>query len=124
MSESSYRNCVAGRTIDWRHLIEEIAGPLPPHGAQERWFFQAARACGLSARKIESLWRGECKDPKFSIAIRVLSAAEKARAEASALATRFENAAGALNEKDPEFHRADVLALISAANKLRGMDRA
>ncbi len=123
MSEISDGNCVGNRTIDWRYLIEEIAGPLPSHGEQERWFARAARACGLSTRQVEALWRGECKMRQFYIGVKVLGAAEKARAEASALAQRFENAAGALNAKDADFYSSDVLALISAATRLRRLDR-
>src|SRR6185436_18496653 len=98
--------------------------PAPAHGAQAAWFFKAARASGLSARQIEALWRGEYKDPKFSISVKVLEAAARARKEASELATKFETAAGALNAKDQDFYSADILALIDAARRVRGMGRA
>ncbi len=124
MSESSNENCVMYRTFGWKELVEEIAGPPPAYGEQARWFFKAARECKLSARQIEALWRGECKDPKFSISIKVLAAAVRARKEANELAAKFENTAGSLNAKDKDFYGADVLALIDAARRLRGMGRA
>ncbi len=124
MSESSHGNCVMYRTFGWRGLIEEIAGPPPSYGGQANWFWRAARATGLSVRQIEALWREECKDPKFSISIKVLSAAVQARREATETATRFENAAGALSAKDKDFYGSDILALIEQARRIRGMGRA
>ncbi len=124
MSESSNGNCVMYRTFGWKELVEEIAGPPPAYGEQARWFYRAARACGLSTRQVEALWRGECKDPKISVGIKVLSAAVRARKEACELATRFENAAGSLSAKDKDFFGSDILFLIEQARRLRGMGRA
>ncbi len=124
MSESSNENCVMYRTFGWKELIEEIAGPAPSYGGQARWFFKAATECKLSARQVEALWREECKDPKISIGIKVLAAAVRARKEANELATRFENAAGALSAKDKDFFGSDILFLIEQARRLRGMGRA
>jgi len=110
--------------LDWKEIVEEIAGSASAYGGQVVWFFKAARACGLSARQIEALWRGEYKDPKFSISVKVLEAAARARKEANDLATKFETAAGALHAKDQDFYGADILALVDAARRVRGMGRA
>ncbi len=123
MSESSYGNCVMSRTFGWKELVEEIAGPPPAYGERARWLYRAARECKLSTRQIEALWRGECKDPKFSISIKVLAAAVRARKEANEAAAKFENLAGSLHAKDKDFYSADVLALIDAARRIRGMGR-
>jgi len=110
--------------LDWSTFVAEIAGPMQNGDTRESWLARAARRSRLSYRQIRALYYGEIKDPKTSIALGILSAAEKARAEASELASRFEATAGALNAKDSEFYSHDVLALISAARRLRGLDRA
>lgn len=90
---------------------------------RESWLARVARRSGVSYRQIRSLYYGQSKDPRTSIAVKVLGAADKARAEASELASRFENLAGSLNAKDENFFSPDVLALLDAARRLRGMAR-
>lgn len=108
-------------SIDWTAQIEFIAGPYG--GNRKSWLSRAARRSGATVRQIKALYYGECRDPKVSVALGVLSAAEKARAEASELASRFESLAGAMNASDPDFYCEDVLALINAARAVRGLDR-
>lgn len=108
-------------TIDWAAQVEMIAGPYG--GNRKSWLARAARRSGATFRQIKALYYGECKDPRASVAIGVLSAADKARAEASALASRFESLAGAMNASDPDFYCEDVLALVNAARAVRGLDR-
>ncbi len=107
--------------LDWSAQIEEIAGPFD--GNRKHWIARAANRAGISCRKAKALFYGECSNPDFDIAYSVLSAAAKARAEASELATKFETAAGALNAEDSNRHRHDILALIDAARRLRGGSR-
>ncbi len=109
-------------TINWMFEIEAIAGPYG--GNRKGWLSRAARKSGATFRQIKALYYGECRNPKTSVAIGVLSAAEKARKEASDQASRFESLAGAMNASDPDFYSEDVLALIHAARSLRGLDRA
>ena len=109
-------------TIDWATKIEIVAGPYS--GNRKSWLASAARKSGATYRQIKALYYGETADPKISVAYGVLSAAKKARDEASELASRFESLAGALNVTDQDFHSEDVLALIDAARRLRGLDRA
>ena len=106
------------KMIDWALQIEVIAGPYG--GNRKSWLSRAARKSGATFRQVKALYYGECKDPKTSVALSVLSAADKARNEASELAQRFESLAGAMNASDPDFYSEDVLTLIDAARKIRG----
>lgn len=110
--------------INWHQEIGTIAGPMLPGDTRESWLSRAARRSGATFRQIKALYYGESADPKMSVAIGVLSAADKARAEASELASRFESLAGAMNVTDPDFYSEDVTSLIHAARRLRGLDRA
>lgn len=123
MSDKSDRKGVVQRTLDWHGHITSIAGPMRSNDTRESWLARAARKAQLPFRQIKSLYYGECKDPKTSVALGVLSAAAKARAEASELASRFESLAGAMNGTDADFYSEDVLTLIHAARQLRGTDR-
>jgi hypothetical protein len=109
-------------SFDWPRLIEDIAGPMRSNETRERWLDRAARKSQLSYRQVKSLYYGQCKDPRTSITVRVLDAADKARKEAAVLATQFELLAGSLNaQKDSDRYSSDVLALINAARALRGL---
>ena len=108
--------------INWHRQVELIAGPY--EGNRKSWLSRAARKSGATYRQVKSLYYGECTDPKTSVALGVLSAAEKARNEASELASRFDSLAGAMNASDSDFYGEDVVALIHAARRLRGLDRA
>lgn len=108
--------------IDWRKEISATAGPY--QGNRKSWLARAAAKCGTTPSMIKALYYGECSDPKVSVALGVLSAAEKARNEAGALAAKFEMAAGILNERNENLHSDDVLTLLGAARALRGVDTA
>lgn len=121
------------QVINWEREIGDIAGPFQPTDTKESWLARAYAAISkknpnVTYRHLRSLFYGHVRDPKFSVAQSVLSAAEQARIEAakreaSQLATRFEEAAGGLDAKDSDFYRPDVLALLDAARKLRALDR-
>lgn len=123
MVEKKDRSGVVYRTLNWQEYIGEVAGPMQSGDTRESWLARAARRSRLSYRQIKALYYGQTKDPKTSVALSILSAADKARTEASALATRFESLAGGLNAKDADFYSSDVLALIDAARALRRVDR-
>lgn len=110
--------------IDWKNQIEDIAGPYD--GNRKGWLSRAARRASVSYRQIAGLYYDQVKDPKFSVASSVLSAAEQARIEATRreaaqLATRFEITAGGLNAKDADFFGSEINSLLDAANILRAM---
>lgn len=119
MSESS--DGKSKMRINWQTEIGTIAGPLLAGDTRESWLSRAARKSGATFRQIKALYYGESSDPRTSVAISVLGAAERARMEASELATRFESLAGAMNATDQDFYCEDVVALIHAARRLRGM---
>lgn len=120
MAESSDGN----RKVSWAAEIEAIAGPRMASDTRESWLARAARKAGISFRQCKALYYGETIDPKVSVALGVAAAAEKARNEARALARRFESLAGAMNASDTDFYSSDVLTLLDAARRLRGVDRA
>ncbi len=112
--------------VNWKEQIGAIAGPFQPTDTKQSWLGRAARKANVSARYITSLYYGHVKDPKFSVASSVLSAAELARIEATRreaaqLATRFEITAGGLNAKDADFFGSEINSLLDAANILRAM---
>lgn len=108
--------------IDWTLEIETIAGPYS--GNRKSWLARAARKSGATFRQIKALYYRETIDPRTTVAHGVLSAAEKARREAREMARQFESLAGAMNASDPDFYCEDVLTLLDAARKIRGVDRA
>jgi hypothetical protein len=112
-----------GRVLSWADEIEVIAGPRLANDTRESWLARAARRAGITFRQCRALYYGETVDPKVSVAIGVVAAAQAARREAAALASRFEAAAGGLNAIDSDFHSSDIAALIHAARRLRGDDR-
>lgn len=108
-------------SIDWTAQIEFIAGPYG--GNRKSWLSRAARRSGATVRQIKALYYGECRDPKVSVALMVMTAADRARVEkatrnASELANIYRTAAQSLDNIDPDFHRNDITALVDAARIL------
>jgi len=122
VSESSDGNRKMSRVLSWHIEIEVIAGPVLANDTKESWLARAARRAGITYRQCKALYYRETVDPKVSVASGVLIAADKARKEASELASRFESLAGSLNAKDADFFGNDVAALIHAAQRLRGQN--
>ena len=123
MSERSDGKSEMYSVINWQNQITDIAGTLRTNDTRESWLSRAAHRAGITFRQCKALYYGEMKNPKTTVAVRVLGAAEKARDEAVDLASRFETLAGAMNASDQDFYSADVVALINAARALRGLDR-
>src|SRR3954462_1845974 len=109
--------------LDWAEVIGQIAGPMRAGDTRQSWLNRAARRSKLSYRQICALYYGQSKYPRTSVTVALLTAAQKAKAEAARLAVQFENAAGALNAQNSKGeYSADILALIDAARALRRMD--
>lgn len=107
-----------------REAMITLAGGPPAYGAQARWLSNVATKVGASYRTARSLWLNEIKNPDHWAAreVRRQAELEKARREASALASTFENIAGGTNA-NTNLSSSDVAALVHAARILRGMDR-
>ena len=123
MSESSDGKNMSA-AVNWQDRIADIAGPYRPNDTRESWLARAATSAGITFRQCKALFYGEAKRPKQQIAEKIIGASERARHEASDLASRFETLAGAMNASDEDFYRAEVVALVHAARALRGLDRA
>jgi hypothetical protein len=122
MSESSDGKKMS-TAVDWSDRIADIAGPYRPFDTRESWLARAATKAGITFRQCKALFYGEAKRPKQQVADKIIGASERARREASDLASRFETLAGALNASDADFYGKDITALIHAARSLRGLDR-
>ncbi len=127
--EKSDRNGVVYRTLNWAEEIGVVAGPLQPNDTRESWLARAARKAGLSYRQCKSLFYGQTKDPRHSVASKLLSAADRARIEearrdAAKLAGVYQSAAHALGNIDENFHRGNIDALVNAARILGSLDSA
>jgi hypothetical protein len=115
------------RTINWKEEIGAIAGPFLPSDTKQSWLARASRRCTVSLRHIQSIYYGQVDDPKFSVASNILSAADQARIEearrdAAKLAQIYQSTATALGNVDPDFHRGNIDALVSAARILGALD--
>jgi hypothetical protein len=129
MSEKSDEKIVMNRTVDWQSEISTIAGPIGAGDTRESWLARAARKSGSTFWHIKALFYGELKDPKYSVAYKILSAADRARIEeakrdAAKLSELYQSTAQALVNIDPDFHRSNIDALVNAARILGSVDRA
>jgi len=113
--------------VNWSDQIAALAGPFD--GNRKSWLSRAARRAGIPYRMAKTLFYQSDANPKFDTAVAVLNAARKARIdaaklEARELADKFSQIAGAMNVVDPEFHSAEIAALLNAARILRSVDAA
>ena len=127
MSEKSEEKIVVYRTLDWQEQIATIAGPRQPSDTRESWLARAARKSGASFWHIKALFYGQLTDPKYSIAYKILSAADRARIQeaqrdATVVANFFNSHAQALANVDPDFHRSQIDAFVEAARIVSGRD--
>ena len=127
MSEKSDEKLVMYQTVNWQSEISAIAGPVQSSDTRESWLARAARKSGSRFWHIKALFYGQLTDPKYSVAFKVLSAAEKARINAARsdmarLSGIYQTAAGRLNEIDPDFHRNHVDALLAVVRELGSLD--
>jgi hypothetical protein len=115
------------QTVDWQQQISLIAGPFRETDTKESWWARAARLSGLKFWHVKALYKGELKDPKYSVAFKILTAADKARIQeaqrnAAELANIYQSAAQALDNIDPHLHRGNIDALVSAARILGALN--
>src|ERR1700730_7854092 len=115
------------QVINWQNEIGTIAGPFLPTDTKQSWLARASRKCSCSLRHIQSLYYGHVSDPKFSVATKIISAADQARIQeaqrdAARLVGIYQNAANALGNIDADRHRVNIDALISAARILGALD--
>lgn len=120
MSEKSDRIRRMPRTLDWPSEIGLIAGNMQPSDTRESWLARAARKSGASFRQIKALYYGEINDPRFSVATKIISAADQARIDeakrdAQVVARFFNSHAQALASVDPDRNRAEIDAFVEAA---------
>jgi hypothetical protein len=120
---------VMDQVIDWKSEIGAIAGPFLPHDTKLSWLARAARKCGITLRHVQSIYYGRVKDPKFSVASNILSAADKARIEEARrnveMVTRFvrQHAEG-LKAVDADLYRDQIDELVREAGRLGSRDSA
>ena len=108
--------------VDWRSEIESFAGPF--EGNRKSWLSRAARRAGTTSRQIKALYYGEMTDPKFSVAVGVLSASQKAKAEAQELVAIYQSVVGAGNDQNPHLSGKETAALVHVIRALGTVDRA
>ena len=128
MSENSGVNIVGLPTIDWRTEIAAIAGSYLDTDTRESWLARAARKAKVTAWHAKALFYGELKDPKYSVAHKVLSASAKARIDAArldaqTLSTKFETIARGMQIANQDLFSEETAALLDAARLLRGVAR-
>jgi hypothetical protein len=104
-----------------RDLVEAVAGPRAINDSRESWLRRAARLAGTSYRQAKALFYSEISDPHHPTVTKFKEAA--GRHEARLLAEQYERLAVALDQKDPDFHGPDIVALLHAARALRSLDR-
>lgn len=124
--------------IDWKSEIGTIAGPFLPTDTKESWLSRAYRevrkhnpegSSRLTFRHFTSLFYGHVKDPKYSVATSVLSAADRARLDEARrnvekVTTLYRVHAEKLSAIDQNLHREQVDALLHAARILGERDSA
>lgn len=122
MKRKSWTYFGMSKSIDWRTEIESFAGPF--EGNRKSWLSKAARRAGTTVRQIKALYYGEMTDPKHSVAVGVLEAAEKARAEAQELVAIYQSVVGAHDDKNENLSGKDIAALVHVIRALGAVDRA
>ncbi len=129
MSESKDEKIVMNRTVDWASEISTIAGPYSPNDTRESWLQRAARKSQSTYWHVKALFYGELKDPKYSVAFKILSAADRARIQeaqrnvANAETICREHIAR-LESIDPDFHREQIIALRTSLDLIGARDSA
>jgi hypothetical protein len=113
--------------VNWSEEIGIIAGPMLPSDTRESWLARAARKAGITFRQAKALRYGETKDPKHSVAVSVLSAADQARMDQArrdvqSVAEIYRSHAASLERIDADFHREQINALVNAARIIGAKD--
>jgi catalase len=122
--KNEFRNM--SEAVDWAEQIETIAGPY--QGNRKSWLADAAKAAKIKYSQARDLFYGTMKDPKHSVASRVLSAADQAKLEQAkrnvqSAAEIYQSHAAALERIDPDFYREHIDILVGASRVLGGRNR-
>lgn len=115
------------QTINWPDEIGIIAGPFG--GNRKSWLARAARTAGVTYRQIKALYYGEHDDPRYSVGMKLLAAAQeakiqRARCDALNVAEFFSRHAQALAVGGTDLDRKRIDEFVAAARVLGGGDRA
>lgn len=115
------------QAIKWPDEIGIIAGPFG--GNRKSWLARAARVAGVTYRQIKALYYGEHDDPRHSVAMKLLAAAQEARiqrakCDARNVADFFNRHASALADIDPNLNRERIDAFIAASRAIGSGDSA
>lgn len=99
--------------VNWHDEISTIAGTFD--GNRKGWLSRAARKADTTYRQVKALYYGESKNPRHSVAVKILSAADQARIEEARrdgekLARIYQNMA----RVDEDFYRIQIDAFIAA----------
>lgn len=126
-SSKTNENIVMNPTVDWQSAIQAIAGPKQGSDTKESWLARAARLSHSKFWHVKALYEGKLTDPKYSVAYKILSAADKARLEETRrnearAAEIYRQHASRLESIDEDFHREQINALVSAARILSERD--
>jgi hypothetical protein len=116
-----------GQAVNWADEIGMIAGPFD--GNRKSWLARAARSAGVTYRQIKALYYGEHDDPRHSVGMKLLGAAQEARiqrakCDALNVAEFFSRHAQALSDNDPDLHRERIDAFVATARAIGSRDRA
>ncbi len=105
-----------------REAMIAIAGGPPAYGELPRWLTKVSKAAGISFRTARSLWLNEIKNPDHlaARAVRQQAQIEEARRDAAVVANFFNSRAQALANVDPDFHREQIDAFLTAARIVGG----
>ncbi|MCK1274139.1 hypothetical protein IVB46_02645 [Bradyrhizobium sp. 61] len=114
------------QAINWPDEIGIIAGPFG--GNRKSWLARAARHAGVTYRQIKALYYGEHDDPRHSVGMKLLAAAQEARiqrakCDALNVAEFFSRHAQALASVNPDLDRKRIDEFVSAARAIGGGDR-
>lgn len=128
-----------GSAVNWTSEIEEIAGEFRPRDTRDSWLGRAFKPVSdiykkldqereFTFRHFKSLFYGHTRDPRYTVAYSVLSAAEQARKQkakddAALAAGYLHRRAVALSNIDPDFHGEEIMALRTIAAAIGRADR-
>lgn len=125
---------VTSQVIDWKTEIGDIAGPFLPSDTKESWLARAHSVLRkfnskISFRHVRSIYYGHVKDPKFSVASTILTAADQARLQEARrnveMVTKFvrQHAQG-LQSINSDLYREQIDELVREAGRLGARDSA
>lgn len=117
--------------VEARHLISDIAGPLPAGTQIQEMLTRVARVTGMGQRRLRGIWNSEARALRAEELDALREAARRRRAQEATdrhefqeLTKRLALLEARVAQIDPEFHRASLDACREQANAVGHMDRA